>query len=517
MISMKAKRVFSVILLDVLLAFFSTLSFDVRPVSAYATICIRADGTVDPSDAPISSLDNMTYTLTNTINASIVVERDNIVLDGGGYTLQGAASGVGIDLSNRNNVTIRNITVKLFTYGISLYDACKNTIFDSNIVEGCDIYGFGGFGVKLEESSHNTIFQNNITGNGFGIVLDSSNNNIIHRNNITANIYHAIFFHYSDFNCISENEISGNNRAIYFDFSSNNTIRYNNIFRTRYKAIRLGYCFNNTILGNNITQNEWWGGLWLYQSSYNSILVNNISENKYVAFLLDSHSNYNLISENNMISNVDLGVSINSSIGNRFYHNNFMFNPRQVSILAANCSNFWDDNLEGNCWSSYNEPDLDDDGIGEAPYEINPDNIDHHPLMGMFHSFNTSFRCCVNVISNSTIEEFTYYESNSTIKMRVFGENSPGFCRVCVPYVLMNVSDIYVIIDNGNSAVLYSNYHLYDNGTHRWIYFVYEHSSHEIVIVPEFSPISLLSAFTMITLLAGMARKKMERSTLKRV
>ena len=80
------KRLFSLIILSVL-----TLAFapNVQPVKASGAIYIRADGSVDPPTAPISSVDNVTYTFTDNIYDEIVVERDNTVVDGSGYTLQG--------------------------------------------------------------------------------------------------------------------------------------------------------------------------------------------------------------------------------------------------------------------------------------------------------------------------------------------------------------------------------------------------------------------------------------------
>jgi len=70
------------------------------------TIYIRADGSVEPSTAPIRR-DGNTYTFTGDIYGLIVVEKDNIVINGAGYTLQGAGSGTGIDLSGRTDVTSR--------------------------------------------------------------------------------------------------------------------------------------------------------------------------------------------------------------------------------------------------------------------------------------------------------------------------------------------------------------------------------------------------------------------------
>ncbi len=47
-------------------------------------IYIRADGSIDPPTAPIKTLDNITYTLTNNVYGLIVVERNNIIIDGAG-------------------------------------------------------------------------------------------------------------------------------------------------------------------------------------------------------------------------------------------------------------------------------------------------------------------------------------------------------------------------------------------------------------------------------------------------
>jgi hypothetical protein len=43
-----------------------------------------------------------------------------------------------------------------------------------------------------------------------------------------------------------------------------------------------------------------------------------------------------------------------------------------------------------------------------------------------------------------------------------------------------------VVIDGGSVEVTYANYNLRDDGVCRWIYFEYQHSIHEVVIVAEF-------------------------------
>lgn len=124
------KKLFSIILLTLLLTSTLTLAFNIQPAKAGGTIYIRADGSIDPPTAPISTNPPYytLYTFTANINDSIRVERDNIVIDGAGYTLQGTGSGTGIDLAGRTNVTVQNTQIKNFEYGILLCESSNNSI-----------------------------------------------------------------------------------------------------------------------------------------------------------------------------------------------------------------------------------------------------------------------------------------------------------------------------------------------------------------------------------------------------
>ena len=73
---------------------------------------IRANGSIDPPSAPITTSDNITYILTGNLMSDedgIVIERENIILDGNGYLLQGNGSGCGVYLFSVNNVTITSL------------------------------------------------------------------------------------------------------------------------------------------------------------------------------------------------------------------------------------------------------------------------------------------------------------------------------------------------------------------------------------------------------------------------
>jgi parallel beta-helix repeat protein len=223
-----------------------TLTFSVQPVEASGTVYIRADGSIDPLTASISTSDNITYTLTSSIPGSIVVERDNIVLDGAGFTVQGEGNDTGIDLSNRNNVTIKNTNIKDFNIGVQLWRTNSTKISGNNVTAN------KGDGIGLGSSSNNSVSGNNVANNGYGIALYSSSNNSVSGNNVANNGYGI---------------------ALYF--SSNNSVGGNNVANNVYGMWL--YSSNNSVSGNNITNNVY--GIWLYSSSDNKFYHNNFAGN----------------------------------------------------------------------------------------------------------------------------------------------------------------------------------------------------------------------------------------------
>jgi len=148
-------------------------------------IYINADGSIDPPTAPISTSDNITYTLTScTVNRSIVVERNNIVLDGARYTLQGDGGRVrfgaletGIDLSGRTNVTIQNLQITAFNQGIKLYQLYNDTIVGNNITANdVGIYSVR-VGVSPSYQSdliyHNNFINNTLQADQYSLIQNS--------------------------------------------------------------------------------------------------------------------------------------------------------------------------------------------------------------------------------------------------------------------------------------------------------------------------------------------------------
>jgi parallel beta-helix repeat protein len=193
----------------------------VQPVKALdlSFITINADGTVDPSTAPIERADNV-YTLASDFGGSISVLRSNMIIDGNRFTV-GAVSVKGV-----SNVTVRNFT---FT--------------------GCTPQEMWGafVGILLTDTSNVTIVNNTISGvwdyvggmnagTYIGIYVKGGDSNIVTGNNLVNNLEGMLFFHTS-YNVIVGNNITcGTNPGgvycqpggIFFNTASNNVIYHNN-------------------------------------------------------------------------------------------------------------------------------------------------------------------------------------------------------------------------------------------------------------------------------------------------
>jgi parallel beta-helix repeat protein len=433
--------------------------------------------------------------------------------------------GVKLSYSSHNNISENTFV----NDGLSIQYSIENVV-DDNLVnskpliylEGISDYTVENAGQVVLICCSGILVENlDLSNASVGVELWRTNNTKISGNNMTANNLYGIGFYHSSNNSITGNNITANNDyGIGFYYSPNNSIAGNNIMANNDFGIWLGYSSNNnSVSGNSIAGNDWDGIAFYYSSNNNSVSGNSITDNGCGVGL---YSNNNNVSRNSIRDN-DFGIRLYLSFNNSIYQNNFVNNRNQIHTY--NSVNSWNDGYPsgGNYWSGYNGTDLfggpdqnktGSDGIGDAAYIIDADNTDNYPLMGTFSSFNTSLSYHVDVISNSTTEGFQYFECNRTIRMHVSGEPNYGFCRVCIPHELMNVTGISVVIDDGVTPVLHPNYNVYDNGTHRWIYFSYEHSTHKIDIIQEFPSFLILSLFMVITLLAVIAYKR--KQTMKK-
>jgi len=237
-------------------------------------ITIKADGSITPSTAHISTTDKTTYNFASGIKGSMKVERSNIIIDGNGYTLQGSytlqdsRSLNGIYMYCVNNVTLKNTNIANFANDIYLGSSCNNSIYSNNIKS------YQRSGIVLDFSSndnnvYNNTIVNTVSDDSSGILVSGSNRNSIHDNNITNNGYAGIWFVSGpSYNRVYCNNIANNSQGVMLIYSSSNNQFYLNNFISNggnaVASLYLGKCFNTW---DNGTVGNYW-------SDYNSTDTN---------------------------------------------------------------------------------------------------------------------------------------------------------------------------------------------------------------------------------------------------
>ena len=231
--------------------FLSAPSLTPAHASAGATIFIQADGTIFPSTAPISSFDNMTYTQIGDIYEEMQIDRENVVFNGEGYVIQGSGTGIGIHVFNRNNVTIRDVQVQSFQYGI-----------------------------YLDASSGSAVTNNRVTNNVQGINIDTCENNTVTenyvRNSQTQSIAGIWFFYSQSSNITNNTIVDSPGTGTYLRSSSNITVNNNTLINNG-AGLRLEYASNCFSTENEIAYNEI--GVSLSYSTNNLFFHNNFTSN----------------------------------------------------------------------------------------------------------------------------------------------------------------------------------------------------------------------------------------------
>jgi parallel beta-helix repeat protein len=171
------------------------------------TIFIRADGTVDPPSSPLQRNGTL-YTLTSNISSdyeAIVIEKDGVILDGAGFTVQGLGSiySVGVQIEGRLNVTVRRMRVEAFEHGVVV-----NSSSDIDLVE--NIIAGNLVGVLFKASVFNGLLSSKIMNNSDGVELHASLNNSVRGNFLLGNTRAGLSLCSSQNNSFAHNSFVAN-------------------------------------------------------------------------------------------------------------------------------------------------------------------------------------------------------------------------------------------------------------------------------------------------------------------
>ena len=235
--------------------------------------------------------------------------------------MQGSGGGDGVFLQAKNDVTIRNMKIHNFEYGIKLpwlYYGSNNAV-NGNTISGNTLTN-NTYGIYIDDySSGNKLSSNTLSGNTYGICLKSCSNNTLRDNRMDNNDFN--FYVSGGTVSTSANDVDQSNTVngapiIYWVNEQGKTVPQNagyvalvNCKNMSVKNLNLAHngqslllagVTNSKITGNKITENR--HGIWLIESENNQVENNIVTSNVYEGFYLSS-SNKNQITTNTLADN----------------------------------------------------------------------------------------------------------------------------------------------------------------------------------------------------------------------
>ena len=371
---------------------FSTANFFPHPGPDLPRIYIKNDGSIEPQTAPIERSGSLYRLTDNLILYTIEIQRDDIILDGSDYVIQGNASWMGtaprsndagnngIIIADRNNITITGLNIERFTTGVRISNSSHIAIV-GNLFNNETANFDAPIGIAITESSLVLIENNNFTNIHGSAIFCKGTNNTIRRNNLSnaaASVDGSVHLEGSS-NTVSDNKIESW-FPIVLDKADSNTVARNNISGSAYQSYGgsegialFSQCSNNMIFGNNITGFAGQAIRTVFSCSNNTFYGNYLADNGFAVVLQEGATN------------------------NRFYGNTFAADSCNVSIYDVE-SNFWDNGTLGNYWGDYTGADGNGDCIGDSPHKLDgfkwdtdvggfvssPAGQDNYPLMAPY-------------------------------------------------------------------------------------------------------------------------------------
>lgn len=246
---------------------------------------LRDDATGgDCTQVGIWSAATKTCTLGGNTTDLFSIDSNNITLDGNGYTITGTntgidryetGGGIAVNVVGRSGVTIRNVKITRFDYGVDLYNT------NSSTVTGVTAINSAWAGISLTGANNNTLTNNVISNNnidtGICVGFASSNNEIsgnqiaaterglyvhttcqynnIANNTLTSHVNALSFMEFDSYNNVSGNTFSGNEVAVYSRNASNNNTMVDNRVENNGSGFLIEDVVNNVVAGNTISGN----------------------------------------------------------------------------------------------------------------------------------------------------------------------------------------------------------------------------------------------------------------------
>ncbi len=320
----------------------------------------------------------------------------NFVIDKS-ITLRGMSNSV-IDAQGRGNaitlkasgVTLEQLQIE--NWGDDLTEQNAGVYSDTSLTELVirdSQFTGDGFGIWTQRANGVTISGNVIRGNpqlrsadrGNGIQLSGVKNALVVGNRV-SHTRDGLYIISSTESELRDNTMHDLRYGVHYMYSHHNRVIDNVAYDTR-AGFALMSSKQLVVKGNQSLSSEDYGILMNF-ITYSEITQNQLKnvwtkpENKVIGRegkgIFVYNSGYNTISHN-VIDTAEIGIHLTAGSENgKIYGNSFINNPTQVKYVS-NREQEWSQNGVGNYWSNYLGWDLDNNNIGDTPFEPN-DGID---------------------------------------------------------------------------------------------------------------------------------------------
>jgi len=315
------------------------------------------------------------------------VVEDNIITNNIG-------SGVSISLAEGKSATVANNKIDnnagSYSDGISVYIAGSGGLMtlENNPVTRSGRYGIYLRGVKTGSTVSDSSVESSGSYGLYAVISDLNVENVT----IIDNTKSGIHFTSGKAFTIRNSTIDGNGGGIIYGggAATGNAVVEDNIITNNIGSgvlISLAEEKSATVKNNKIDNNAGSSSDGIYckiagTGGMVTIENNSVANSGDDGIYLIRAKNSILV--NNNISTNGYGIRLDSSLNNLIYHNNFK-NNHKYNAYDNGESNSWDDGYPsgGNYWEDYNGEDVDNDGIGDTPYNISgtAGAQDQYPLM----------------------------------------------------------------------------------------------------------------------------------------
>ena len=222
------------------------------------TVSIWGEG--DDCEWPLGERSGNTCTLLNNIEGNVSIDADDQVLDCAGHNITPGDGAIGVLVSEKSNVELRNCTIgepgNGYSIGFEVIDSDHVTITSCDFVDN-------DYAIAFEPASLSTVEFTTISGSASTVglfIIEGSSDNEIHDNVIeTPAVTYSCGMHfwggvvYACDNLIYDNEIQSSEEGIKFDTAIDNEL-YGNTIEAGTNGISLeAESWPNKIYHNNIS------------------------------------------------------------------------------------------------------------------------------------------------------------------------------------------------------------------------------------------------------------------------